>query len=172
VSPPIRITEFVVFCLPFLKILVVLGTLVAATAYLFRARSMRGWLRVCVRVGGGILLLPLALCMLVLVSMAACTSRPRIIVSPDSNHIAEYTYQAGFLGRDSTFVSVRKKWSVFPVRAYSYAGPSDWSSTEVRWLDNEHLLIRYLKDDMDHPQHCHNNNVAGVLVQCVAESER
>ena len=131
-SPPIRITEFVVFCLPFLKILVVLGTLVAATAYLFRARSMRGWLRVCVRVGGGILLLPLALCMLVLVSMAACTSRPRIIVSPDSNHIAEYTYQAGFLGRDSTFVSVRKKWSVFPVRAYSYAGPSDWSSTEVR----------------------------------------
>jgi hypothetical protein len=172
VSPPIRITELVVFCLPFLKILVVLGILVATTVYLFRARSRRRRLRVCMRVGGGILVLPLVLGMLLLVAMAACTTRPRIVVSPDSNHIAEYSYQAGFLGRDSTFVRVRRKWSLLPVNAYWYAGPSDWSSTEVRWLDNEHLLIRYLKDDMDHPQHCDNNNVAGVFVQCVAESPK
>ena len=97
-SLPIRITEFVVFCLPFLKILVVLGILVPTTVYLFRARSMRRWLRVCMRVGGGILVLPLVPCTLLLVAMAACTSRPRIIVSPDSNHITEYSYQAGFLG--------------------------------------------------------------------------
>ena len=124
-------------------------------------------------IGGGILVLPLVLCILLLVAMTACTSRPRIIVSPDSEHIAEYSYEAEFLGRDSTFVSVRRKWSLLPVNAYSYAGPSDWSSTEVRWLDNEHLLIRYQQDDRDHPQHCrNNNNVAGIFVRCVAESRR
>jgi hypothetical protein len=172
VSPTIRITELVVFCWPFIEILVVLGILVATTVYLFRARSVRRWLRVCMRVGGGILVLPLVLCMLVLVAMAACTSRPRIIVSPDSNHIAEYNYQAGFLGRDSTFVRVRRKLSLLPANAYSYAGPSDWSGTEVRWLDNEHLLIRYLKDDNGHPQHCDNDNLASVFVLCVAEPPR
>jgi len=51
-SPAIRVTEFVVFCLPFLKILAVLGILVAVTVYLFRARSVRRSLRVCMRVGG------------------------------------------------------------------------------------------------------------------------
>ena len=76
------------------------------------------------------------------------------------------------MGRDSTFVSVRGKWSLLPVNAYWYAGPNDWSTTEVRWLDNEHLLIRYPKDDRDHPQHCYNNNVAGILVLCVAEAPR
>jgi hypothetical protein len=55
-SCAVRITEFVVFCIPFIKILVVLGILGAATIYLLRARSMRRWLRVCMRVGGGILI--------------------------------------------------------------------------------------------------------------------
>ena len=172
-STAIRITEFVVFCIPFIKILVVFGILAAATKYLFRARSVRRWLRVCMRIGGGILVLPLVLCMVLLVFMASCTSRPRIIVAPDSKHIAEYSYEAGFLGRDSTFVSIRRKWSLFPVDAYWYAGPSNWADTEVRWLDSEHLLIHYQQDDRkDHPQHCTNSNVAGVFVQCVAESRR
>src|ERR1051326_2207628 len=166
-SRAVRITEFVVFCIAFIKILVVLGILVVATTYLFRARSMRKWLRVGMRVSGGILVLPLILCMVLLVVMAACTSRPRIIVSPDSKHIAEYSYEAGFLGRGSTFVSVRSKWSLLPVNAYWYAGPSDWLGTEVRWLDNKHLLIRYQQDDRDHPQHCRNGNGADVFVKCV-----
>jgi hypothetical protein len=81
VNPAIRITEFFVFCLPFIKILAVLGILVAAIVYLFRARSVRRWLRVCMHVGGGILVLPLVLCILLLVAMAACTSRPRNCVA-------------------------------------------------------------------------------------------
>lgn len=158
--------------MPFLKVLAVLGILVIGTVYLFRARSMRRWLRVCMRVGGGVLVLPLAFCVLFLIAMAACSTRPRIILSPDSRHIAEYRYQAGFLGRDSTFVSVRRKWSVLAVEAYRYAGPSDWSGTEVRWLDNEHLLIRYSREGGDHPLHCDNRIIAGVFVECVAEPSR
>lgn len=162
----IRITEFLVFCLPFIRLLAILGTVAAATVYLLRARSVRKSLRVCMRIIGGILVLPLALCALLLLMMIACTSRPRVLVSPDSQHIAEYSYEAGFLGRDSTFVSVRRKWSLLRDNAYWYAGPSDWSRTEVRWLDNEHLLIRYAEDGEGRSQHC-TGKAAGVLVQCI-----
>jgi hypothetical protein len=54
-----------------------------------------------------ILMLRLARCVLLLLMMVACTSRPRILVSPDSQPIAECAYEAGFLGRDPTFVSLR-----------------------------------------------------------------
>jgi hypothetical protein len=36
-------------------------------------------------------------CVLLLLMMIACTSRPRILVSPDSQPVAEYSYEAGFL---------------------------------------------------------------------------
>lgn len=51
------------------------------------------------------------------------------------------TTKLGFLGRDSTFVTVRKGWSIFPDVVYQYAGPSDGTDTEVRWLSNEQLLV-------------------------------
>jgi hypothetical protein len=171
VGAAIRITEFLVFCLPFLRLLAIVGAVAAASVYLFRARSVRKWLRICMRITGGILVVPLALGVLVLLGMVACTSRPRVLVSPDSRHIAEYSYMAGFLGRDATYVSVRKKWSLLRHDAYSYAGPSDWSGTEVRWLDNEHLLIRYSEDQRGHPQHC-NGKAADILVQCVADPQK
>jgi hypothetical protein len=53
VGAAIRITEFVVFCLPFIRLLVVLGAVAAATVYLFRARSLRKWLTICMRIAGG-----------------------------------------------------------------------------------------------------------------------
>jgi hypothetical protein len=171
VAAAIRITELLVFCLPFIKLLAVLGTVGTATVYLFRGRSVRRWLRISMRITGGILVVPLALCVVMLLMMVACTSRPRIVVSPDSRHIAEYSYEAGFLGRDSTFVSVRSKWSLLRHDAYWYAGPSDWSGTEVRWLDNEHLLIRYTEDREGRPQHC-SSKAVDVLVQCVADTPK
>jgi hypothetical protein len=87
-------------------------------------------------------------------------------VSPDSQHIAEYGYEAGFLGRDSTFVSVRRRLSFRSEYAYWYAGPSDWSGTDVRWLDNNHLFIRYKGVRENRSQYC-SNNVSGIIVQCL-----
>jgi hypothetical protein len=169
VSFAITATEFIVYCLQFLKVLIVIGILAVATVCLFRARSIRRWLRVCMRISGAILVLPLGFCVLFLIVMAACVRQPRIIISPDSQHVAEYSYMAGFLGRDVTSVNVRKKWSLIRSNAYTYAGPSDWSSTQVRWLDNERLLIRYSQDERDHPQRCNNGKLAGVFVQCEAQ---
>lgn len=164
----ISVTEYVVLCLPFIRVLAILGILASAIVYLFRARSVRTWLKLCMRISGGILILPLFVCVLLLLAMVACSSRPRILVSPDSQHVAEYSYEAGFLGRDYTFVSVRRNWSLIRSDVYRYAGPSDWSGTEVRWIDNEHLLIRYTQDGRDHFQQC-GREAAGILVQCVAD---
>jgi hypothetical protein len=81
--------------------------------------------------------------------------------------VAEYSYEAGFLGRDSTFVTVRKRWGIFPDVVYQYAGPSDWTDTDVRWLNNEQLLVRYRPDGEGRFQQC-QTGAAGIVVQCVA----
>src|ERR1700690_2221257 len=65
----------------------------------FRVRLIRHWARLCTRIAGALLVLPLVAALLLLLSMVACNTRPRILVSPDSRHVAEYSYEAGFLGR-------------------------------------------------------------------------
>jgi hypothetical protein len=162
----IKTTELLVFCLPFIKLLVIIGVIAAAVVYLFRVSVGRQWLRISTRIVGALLVLPLVAALLLLLLMVACDTRPRVLVSPDSQHVAEYSYEAGFLGRDSTSVTVRKKWSVFPDVAYQYAGPSDWTSTEVRWLSNERLLVRYSGDGEGRFQEC-KAEAAGIVVQCI-----
>ncbi len=162
----IKTTELLVLCLPFIKLLVIIGVMAAGVFYLFRVRLIRLWVRLCTRIAGALLLLPLVAALLLLLSMVAYNARPRVIVSPDSRHVAEYSYEAGFLGRDSTFVTVRKRWSIFPDVVYQYAGPSDWTGTEVRWLSNEQLLVRYRPDGEGRFQQC-QTGAAGIVVQCV-----
>jgi hypothetical protein len=166
-SPVINITELLVFCLPFLKVLAIVAIIVAATVYLFRARSARQWLTICMRIAGAVLVVPLVVVLpfLLFVLMVGCTSRSRVLVSPDSQHVAEYRYQPGFLGRDSTFVTVRNKWSISPKVIYQYAGPGEWDDTEVQWLSNERLLVRYSPDRSGHFQQC-KTGAASVVVQC------
>jgi hypothetical protein len=163
-----KTTEFLVFCLPFVKVLVVLGAIAGTILYLFTVRFVQRWLTICTRIAGAVLLLPFVVVLLVLLLMLVGDHpRPRVLVSADSQHIAEYSYEAGFLGRDSTVVTVRKKWSIFPDVAYQYQGPSDWTGTEVLWMTNDRLLVRYSLDEKGRFQQC-NGKAAGVSVQCVA----
>jgi hypothetical protein len=158
----IRITESLVFYIPFVMVLAIVGILAIVVVRLWRARASRTWQRVCMRIGAGMLTLPFILCLLTLLVMSACTSRPRLLVSPDAKHIAEYSYEAAFLGRDLTVITVRKKWSLFPARAYQYSGPSDWPDTQVRWPDNKHLRIDYSRDSEGRSQYC-NPQAADIL---------
>lgn len=164
----IKTTELLVFCLPFIKLLVIIGIMAAAVFYLFRVRFIRLWVRLCTRIAGALLVLPLGAALLLLLLMVVRNTRPRVLVSPDSQHVAEYSYEAGFLGRDSTFVTVRKRWSIFPDVGYQYAGPSDWTDTDVRWLSNEQLLVRYRPDGEGRFQQC-QARAAGIVVQCAAK---
>jgi hypothetical protein len=162
----IRATELLIFCLPFIIALALIGIVGVATTALFRAQIARFWLKVCIRAVGSVLEVPLILAMMLILLMGACASRPRIIVSPDSQHVARYSYLAGFLGRDVTFVSVRKRWSLLSDDVYEDIGPSDWEATDVHWLNNHQLIIRYQPDPDGHHQECKREG-AGIDVLCV-----
>jgi hypothetical protein len=167
-STSIKITEFLVIYFPLVRILAIVGVVVSATVYLFRIRFPRhSWLTVCARVAGTVLMLMLTLAFILtglIVLFAARISAPRITVSPDSQHIAYHYYTAGFLGRDSTWVSVGKTWTIEPETVYEYDGPSDWGETELLWVGNDQLLIRY-RPDQTHFQQC-ESKAAGVLIKC------
>jgi hypothetical protein len=148
------------------RFLVIVAVFAVVIIYLLRGRfTHRKWLKISTRIIGGLLILPTFVALALLTLMLACTPRPRIIRSPDLKHVAAYSYFAGFLGRDSSLVTVRSKWSIFPEAVYEYAGPSDWEGTEVHWLPNDQLMIRYHADPL-RIQHCRTQG-AGVKVQCV-----
>jgi len=162
----LRTVDLLAFYLPLLEVAAAMAIIAAGTAYLFRVGFVRHrWLTICMRLAGAVVVVLLVLASILLVSLAACMSRPRMFVSPDGKHVADYTYNAGFLGRDSTVVSVRNKWGIRRKLVYQYSGPSDWTGTEVRWLSNDRLSVRYYVDQSRF-QEC-RAAAAGIVVECI-----
>jgi hypothetical protein len=166
----IKATELLVIYFPLVRVLGIVAVVVAATIYLFRVRfSRHKWLTVCARIIGvafGLCLILGFIFTLFVLVFGGGISRPRVSVSPDSQHIAFHYYQPGFLGRDSTWVTVGKKWSLETRTVYEYDGPSDWTDTQVIWLSYDRLLVRYFLEHEGRYQQCDTD--AGVIrVQCV-----
>lgn len=124
------------------------------------------WLRVASRIVGG----AAALFVLAVIGLALLLSsgnpKPqfRVSESPTGRHKATLTYQAGFLGRDSSLVTVVSKGCCQHFRAYEYAGPSDINSTKMIWLDDSHLEIQYYLDPRRY-QHC-EKSIPSVTIIC------
>jgi hypothetical protein len=114
----IRITEFLVFCLPLIEAAVGLASISGLVVRLFRTNVGHRWLRI---------------------------STPSMLRNT--------RFEPGFLGRDYTLVSVGRKWSVWPDVAFQFGGPSDWTNTQVFWLENHRLMIRYNQNETgDRPE--------------------
>jgi hypothetical protein len=160
----LRAIGFLASWLPLVKWAALFLGMALATVYLFRVQFTGWkWLDVCARAVGVLFVVPTMITLMLLVT--AWPVRPQICVSPDSRHTAEYTYAAGFLGRDTTVVRIRSEWSIWPETAYAYEGPSNWTATGVRWLNSNTLLIEYYPDPTRF-QEC-KTRVAGVIVRCV-----
>jgi len=96
--------------------------------------------------------------------------------SPDGHHVARLSFiTPGALGEDMVMVHVRKNWFHAWEKVYEEPGTKDASGqdAEVRWLDNQHLLIRYPKIMISTPDGRHRlkeerceQNAAGVLIVC------
>jgi hypothetical protein len=160
------VTQTVEFLAFYWPVILLMGV-IALGIFLFRVRiAHRRVLTACIRLIGAALVLPSIL----LISLNRMENSPtRVFVSPDSLHIAYYKYQKGFLGRDLTVVTVGKNSGMLTDRVYEHDGPSDWSKTEVRWLNNDQLLIRY-DPDPDRFQQC-KPEAEGVQVQCESFKE-
>jgi hypothetical protein len=164
----VKITELWVIYLPAAVLLAGGGFGGVATAYLFKVRIPRHrWITVFARViaGGLTLLLLVAFGFaLLMLWVTGGGPRTRAYVSPDSKHIAYYWYTEGWLGRDTADVYVGGIWHR-PGWAYSHGGGSDFADTDVIWLSNDDLLVRYSVQE-DGPQYC-NSPAAGIRVRCV-----
>ena len=127
------------------------------------------WVRVVLRVVGGVAGLFALIFVGFGVLLIADNPKPEIrtVASPNGTHEAILKYQAGFLGRDFTRVTIRSKGCCEHFTAYEYAGPGWISSTTMTWLDDSHLRISYYSDPARYPrQHC-VSRVADVSVDCI-----
>ena len=146
--------------------------LIVIVLMLWAPRVKRHWLKVLLRVFGGLA----ASFVVVIVGFGLLFSlgdpKPQYQTSdsPNGLHRATLTYQAGFLGRDSSIVEVTTKDTCKRHKAYVYEGPSDITSTTVAWVDDSHLLIKYHLDHENRYQHC-ENQVADVSVACIPVSK-
>jgi hypothetical protein len=152
--------------MPVLAFCVLAVVLAGSMLLLVRKRFVyREWLTIGIRIMGTLLILPLIAATLIAV-LLAFRSRPKVFISRDGQHVAAYSYQPGFLGRDVTTVTVRNRWGLFTSEAYSCLGASEWTQTAVRWLDDDHIEIRYFSDQQ-HFQKC-KPQADGIEVSCVA----
>lgn len=133
---------------------------------LWAPRVKRRWLKTLLRTGGGLAASFLVAIFGLGVLFSAGDPRPqyRSTDSPSGLHRATLMCQAGFLGRDVSEVKITTKNSCKRLIAYGYDGPSDLTSTQVTWLDDFHLQIKY-RLDRDRYQHC-EAQVADVSVAC------
>jgi hypothetical protein len=124
------------------------------------------WLQIVLRVLGG----AAVACILLVaaIGIALISGGPKTqyctVTSPSGSHHATLTYDAGFLGRDFSGVTVTKNGCRQQFTAYEYEGPSDLRSTTMLWLDETHLRIEY-RADPDRYQKC-KSRVADVTITC------
>ena len=98
------------------------------------------------------------------------TVRGPVVYSPDGKHVAVVTWAVGPLvvNDDIATVKVRHWWSgIFAAKVFSGPGYSDDpDDLQVRWIDNDHLLIRYDKWFGYDYSHACTPHVFGVEVTC------
>jgi hypothetical protein len=131
----------------------------------------RLWLRNTSRVLGVLGLIPAGLLFLALLMTGGLPGQgvpeeKRIIQSADGQ-VARLIYQAGFLGRDHTEVTLKRNGCCQHIRAFWHSGPSTFDDPRVDWLDNRHLRIVYHTRSGD-PDHC-ESHLADITIVCKAE---
>jgi len=139
------ISELPFFC-GILLILVALFTGFFAVSR--RAKRLSNpWMRLSVQLGAtvGAALSVILLALLLLVNYSL-TARGPVAYSPDGKHVAVVTWAIGPLAvnDDIATVKVRPRYSPFSEKVFSGPGYSnDSNDLQVRWIDNNHLLVRY-----------------------------
>jgi hypothetical protein len=159
--------------LPALFVLVVLLALflglffvVSRSAKRLSSPWQRGFVQIGATVGGALSVIFLAGFLL---AMYSCTARGPIAYSPDGKHVAVVTWAIGPLvvNDDIATVKVRRRNSFFATKVFSgpgYSGLPD--DLQVRWIDNDHLLIRYDKWFGYDYNHACTPHAFGIEVTC------
>jgi hypothetical protein len=157
------------------RVLPLLGGVVAYVAVLgfllWAPVIHRRWLRNTLRLLGVLGLIPAGLVFFALLLTGGLPGQgvpeeKRIIQSPDGQ-VATLIYQAGFLGRDHTEVTLKRAGCCRHIRVFWHAGPSTFHDPKVDWPDNRHLRIVYHARVGDADQ-C-ESHLADIAIVCKAE---
>lgn len=121
--------------------------------FLWAPKLKKPWMKITSRALGFIGIAPLPL---ILFGFMLGTGNPptqnRTVKSLNGAE-ATLNYEAGFLGRDFTEVLLKKNDCCRHRQVFWYMGPGYFNSTQIQWLDNNHLQISYHARPSD-PVHC------------------
>jgi hypothetical protein len=154
--------------LPWLGGFLLLPNYAAVACFLLWVPRRKGPGRTLVRIVGGLALAPILVAIPPL-SLAALfvagdpPTQTRVVRSADGRQ-AELHYNAGFLGRDQTDVTLTRPASCGHIQVMWHAGPSAFQDPKIVWLDNRHLRIWYHARPGD-PAEC-MGRVGDVSVTC------
>jgi hypothetical protein len=162
----IELTEAILFAAPKVAFLAIAALFTTASfMFIRRNKFPTGWRQKATFGLGLCLAPPAAISIMIAFSSLTSTNKPHFFVSPDHKHVADLKYEAGFLGRDVTGLTVRSSNSFHGEDAYLYFGPSSWEDTIVRWQDNNNLVIEYYPDSGGRKQECRTAAV-GISISC------
>lgn len=141
--------------------------LIVIVLLLWAPRVRWPWLKILLRIIGGLAasFLIVVIGFGLLFTWGDPKPQYQTIDSPSGLHKATLTYQAGFLGRDSSEVEITTKKSCKRLTAYTYEGPSNITDTAMTWVDDSHLQIKY-QLDRDRYQRC-ETQIGDVKVTCI-----
>jgi hypothetical protein len=171
--PSFTPTAYVAVVMPVLFFAVVLLALFL-TLFLVAFRSAKHlsspWLRGFAQFGATVgVALSVILFAGFLWAMYPRTVRGPVAYAPDGKHVAVVTWAVGPLvvNDDIATVKVRHRSGIFSARVFSGPGYSnDPNDLQVRWIDNDHLLIRYDKWFGYDYSHACTPHAFGVEVTC------
>ncbi len=134
-----------------------LGYVGLVALLLWAPRVRKPWLRIASRILGAASLVPVAILLpaLALGFMLRAGDPPtqvRTVRSTDGQE-ATLRYDAGFLGRDYTEVTLKRSGCCQHDPVFWHAGPSWFDDVQIEWLDNRHLHLTYHARRGD-AQHC------------------
>jgi len=126
------------------------------------------WKLITSRVLGVICLAPLVIALpAILLGLALGNSGPPAqtkTVRSAGGEEARLSYEAGFLGRDYTEVTLKRPACCRHTVVFWHQGPSWFDDPKLEWLDNQHLQISY-HSRPDDPQHC-DEHLRDITIVC------
>jgi hypothetical protein len=158
----------------FLPMLAVLSSVLAYLAVvvflLWAPKIRKRWLLITSRILGAAGAVPVAIALPplflgLLFASGNPPTRTRIVRSPDGQQ-AELNYDAGFLGRDYTKVTLKRSGCCRHIVVFWHGGPSWFDDPKIEWLDNRHVRITY-HTRRDDPQHC-EQKMGDIAVACIS----
>jgi hypothetical protein len=128
------------------------------------------WLRYTVRAIGICVAIPASLLVLLgaFVVFGATPAQYKIVSSPADTYQARQEYDAGFLGRDFSEVTIKKHGCCWRYRAFALRNPSSLGNIHLKWLDDHHLQISYIYFGPGYGSATCRSSVDGVKVTCIA----